>query len=336
MKVDGIVSPDPTGAAATARAVEEAGYDGAWCPETNHDPFVSLTLAADATDRMELGTGIAVAFARNPMSLAMTANDLQLASGGRFLLGLGSQIRPHIQRRFNMTWSNPAPRMREFIAAMRAIWDSWHNGTKLDFRGDFYQHTLMTPFFNPGSSRYGPPKVFLAGVGTHMTRVAGEMADGFICHPFTTERYLREVTVPALDRGRAKVGKDLKGFEISGQMFVITGETEQDVAALDSMVRMQIAFYGSTPAYRPVLELHGWGDAQDELHSLSTQGRWGDMPGLVDDDMLHAFAVVGEPSEVGPELLRRFGDVVTRVGFYTVDADLSRWKTVVDSLQAHA
>src|SRR5437763_4231677 len=215
MRVDGGVPPDLSRAAKAASDAEAAGYDGVWSAETSHDPFMPLLLAADATERVELGTSIAVAFARNPMTTAVTANDLQAYSKGRFILRLGSQIKPHITKRFSMEWSHPAPRMREFVLAMRAIWDCWNNGTKLDFRGDFYTHTLMTPFFNPGPNPHGAPKVFLAGVGEKMTEVAGEVADGLLVHGFTTERYLREVTIPALERGLAKSGRPRESFEIS-------------------------------------------------------------------------------------------------------------------------
>jgi probable F420-dependent oxidoreductase len=335
MKVDGAIAPDPSQAAASARAAEDAGYDGAWCPETNHDPFVSLTLAADQTEQLEIGTSIAVAFARNPMSMAVTANDLQLMSEGRFMLGLGSQIRPHIERRFSMPWSHPAPRMREFIAAMRAIWSAWTDGTRLAFQGDYYTHTLMTPFFNPGPNPYGPPKVYLAGVGRLMTQVAGEVCDGFLCHGFTTERYLREVTVPALEKGRAKVGKTLDGFEVAGPFFVVTGATEEEVKAADTMVRSQIAFYGSTPAYRAVLELHGWGDLYKQLNYHSKEGEWAEMTALIDDEVLETFAVVAEPDRVAPELLKRYGGVVTRLSFYMPGStDAAKWSGVVEALQA--
>jgi probable F420-dependent oxidoreductase len=294
-----------------AAEAERAGYAGVWTSEIKHDPFVTLGLAAVATDTIELGTSIAVAFARNPMSLAVQANDVQLLSQGRLLLGLGSQIRPHITRRFSMPWSHPAKRMREFILALRAIWDCWNDGTKLEFRGEFYKHTLMTPFFNPGPNPHGAPKVLLAGVGEAMTAVAGEVADGFLCHGFTTERYLREVTVPALARrGR------LDGFEVVGSPFVVTGRTEEELEAASRGVREQIAFYGSTPAYRPVLELHGWAGLGDELHELSLQGRWQDMGTIIDDDVLHAFAVVTEPGAVAAELLRRYGDLMTRMTLY--------------------
>ena len=206
MKVDGGIGGDLRGAGAAAAAQEEQGYDGLWTAETAHDPFFPLLLASQPTERVELGTGIAVAFARNPMNLAQIAWDLQAASEGRFILGLGSQIKPHITKRFSMPWSHPAARMREMILAIRAIWASWNDGTKLDFQGDFYTHTLMTPFFNPGPNPHGNAKIFLAGVGELMTEVAGEVCDGFLCHGFTTERYLREVTLPALERGAAKAG----------------------------------------------------------------------------------------------------------------------------------
>ena len=231
MKVDGGIGLDLDKAATAAKELEDAGYSGIWTAETNHDPFLPLVLAAEHTERVELGTSIAVAFARNPMTLANTAWDLQAYSGGRFVLGLGSQIKPHITKRFSMPWSHPAARMRELVLAIRAIWAAWAGDGKVDFRGDFYSHTLMTPFFNPGPNPHGDAKIFLAGVGELMTEVAGEVCDGFICHGFTTERYLREVTIPALLRGRAKAGKgDLEGFEIVGPSFVVTGTDEDQLA----------------------------------------------------------------------------------------------------------
>jgi probable F420-dependent oxidoreductase len=334
MRVDGGISFDTSNSAQSARDAEAAGYDGAWTAETSHDPFLACLLAAEHTERIEVGTSIAVAFARSPMTTAQTANDLQAFSKGRFILGLGSQIKPHIEKRFSMPWSKPAARMREYVAAMRAIWASWHEGTKLDFRGDFYTHTLMTPFFNPGPNAYGPPKVFLAGVGELMTEVAGEVCDGFICHGFTTERYLREVTIPALERGRTKAGKTIEGFEICGPSFVVTGTTEEELEKAKTGTRQQIAFYGSTPAYRPVLELHGWGGLQDELNVLSKQGKWVEMGELITDEILETFAVVGEPEQVAPELLKRYGDVISRISFYTPYAsDPDRWGAVMRTLQ---
>ena len=335
MKVDGGIGIELDKAADGARDAELAGYSGVWTAETSHDPFFPLLLAAGSTSTLELGTSIAVAFARNPMTLAHTAYDLQAYSKGRFVLGLGSQIKPHITKRFSMEWSHPAPRMREMILAIRAIWDCWNNGTKLDFRGDFYTHTLMTPFFNPGPNPYGTAKIFLAGVGGLMTEVAGEVCDGFICHGFTTERYLREVTIPALTRGRAKVGKTLDGFEIVGPSFVVTGTNESELAAASAGTRQQIAFYGSTPAYRGVLEIHGWGALQDELNALSKQGKWVEMGTLIDDEILQTFAVVGEPEQLAPELHRRYGDVIQRISFYApYRTDPTRWRGVLDALKA--
>ena len=278
MKVDGGISLELSKAAASAKDTEAAGYDGAWTAETSHDPFLPHVLAAEHTERLELGTSIAVAFARNPMNLANLAWDLQSYSKGRFILGLGSQIKPHITKRFSMEWSHPAPRMRELILAIRAIWDTWQNGTPLAFRGEFYTHTLMTPFFTPDAkdvAGFGVPRIFLAGVGELMTEVAGEVCDGFICHGFTTERYLREVTLPALARGRAKAGKTMEGFEIVGPSFVVTGNDDAEMAAAEQGTRQQIAFYGSTPAYKGVLELHGWDRPSRGAERTVQEGRLG-------------------------------------------------------------
>ncbi len=335
MRVDGGIGSDLTRAAAQAEAQEALGYDGLWAAETNHDPFLALTLAAEHTQRIELGTGIAVAFARSPMTLAQTAYNLNAFAEGRLLLGLGSQIKAHITRRFSMEWSHPARRMREFILAMRAIWEAWASGSKLDFRGDFYQHTLMTPFFDPGPNPFGAPAVFLAAVGEHMTRVAGEVADGLLVHGFTTEAYLREVTVPAIGAGLDASGRTREQFQCSLPAFVVTGATEQQLAAAATAVRQQIAFYGSTPAYRGVLEHHGWGDLQGELNALSKQGGWAEMGERIDDEMLRTFAVVAEPDHVAAELLARFGDVVDRISFYTPYAlDPEVLATIVEQLRA--
>ena len=316
MKIDGGIGSDLHKAGRDAKRAEDAGYDGVWSAETAHDPFLPLLLGAQATQRLELGTGIAVAFARNPMTLANTAYDLQAFSKGRFRLGLGSQIKAHIEKRFSMPWSHPAARMREMILAMRAIWSSWQDGTKLDFRGDYYSHTLMTPFFNPGPSEYGVPKVFLAAVGPAMTEVCGEVADGMLVHGFTTERYLHEVTIPAIDAGLAKSGRTRADFQLSYPAFIATGTNEEELAAAVTGTKRQIAFYGSTPAYRGVLELHGWGELQTELNALSKQGKWAEMGELIEPDVLEAFAITGEPSDVAPRLRERFGTAVDRISFY--------------------
>jgi probable F420-dependent oxidoreductase len=319
MKIDGFVGvyagTGDVNAGEAAKKQEDLGYDGLWAPETSHDPLISLAFAAQATERVELGTAIVVAFGRNPMDLAITANDLQLISKGRFILGLGSQIKPHIEKRFSMPWSKPAKRMREFILAMRAIWDSWNNGTKLDFRGEFYTHTLMTPFFNPGPNPYGPPKVFLAGVGERMTEVAGETCDGFLSHAFSTPKYFKESTIPALERGLAKAGRDRKDFEVTAPGFMVLGNNDDELQAASAGTRQQIAFYGSTPAYRPVLDAHGWGNMQEELNTMSKRGEWVEMGKLITDDVLDAFAIVGSPADVPKEVEARYGGNADRISF---------------------
>ncbi len=338
MKVDGgfgIAPGNIEDTGALARELEEAGYDGIFTAETSHDPFFPVLLAAQTTTRAELGTGIAVAFARSPMNLANIGYDLQLFTKGRFVLGLGSQIQAHITKRFSMPWSHPAARMRELVLAMRAIWGCWNEGTKLDFRGDFYTHTLMTPFFNPGPNPYGVPKVFLAAVGEKMTEVAGEVCDGIICHGFTTERYLKEVTLPALARGAARSGRDASTIEVSLPAFVVTGSNEEEMAASAKGTRQQIAFYGSTPAYRPVLELHGWGDLQTELNGLSKEGKWEEMGELITDDILSAFAVVAEPRQLAAGIADRFAGAVSRLSFYApYKSDPDTWLAVLADLKA--
>jgi probable F420-dependent oxidoreductase len=329
------MAPDIADIGPRAKELEDLGYDGLLTAETAHDAFLPIALAAEHTNRIELGTGIVVAFARTPMVLAYTANDLQQMSKGRFILGLGSQIKPHIEKRFSMEWSHPARRMREYILALRAIWSSWNEQTPLKFEGEFYRHTLMTPFFAPQPNPYGAPKVFLAAVGEKMTEAAGEVADGIIIHGFTTERYVKEVTLPAIERGLKKAGRDRSTFEISGPLFVVTGTNEKELADAERGTKQQIAFYGSTPAYRGVLELHGWGDLQTELNALSKQGEWVKMGELIDDDILRTFAVVAEPEGVAEELKRRYAGVVDRCSFYApyrIEAD--RWQRVIADLKA--
>jgi probable F420-dependent oxidoreductase len=330
MKIDGGIGFDPNGIAVQAVRAEESGYDGVWSAETSHDPFLPIAIGAAATEKLEFGTGIAVAFARNPMTLAVLANDLQLLSKGRFTLGMGSQIKPHITKRFSMPWSHPAPRMRELILAIRAIWKTWETGEPLAFRGEYYTHTLMTPFFDPGPNPYGNPKILLAAVGELMTEVAGEVGDGFLVHGFSTERYLREVSLPALERGADKAGKTRADLTVSYPGFIVTGPDEQSMEAAAKGVREQIAFYGSTPAYRPVLELHGWGDLQPELNTLSKRGEWVQMGELINDDILNTFAVVAPLDQVAAEVRSRFGDLVDRFSFYApYKVDPEMWKGVV-------
>jgi probable F420-dependent oxidoreductase len=316
---------------AAAIAAETAGYDGFGVPETRHDAFVALALAARATQSISLHSAIAVAFARNPMSVAVLANDIQLLASGRFQLGLGSQVRPHIERRYSMPWSHPAARMEEFIAAIRAIWQAWEGGERLAFRGTYYHHTLMTDFFNPGQNPYGNPPILLAAVGERMTAVAGRIADGLLCHSFTTEAYLRECTLPALRGARGS----LVGFDLSLPVFTVLGDSERARSEAEAGVRAQIAFYGSTPAYKPVLDLQGWGGLADQLNALSRQQAWTEMGALIGDDVLNAFAVTGTAGQVATEIQARFGDVITRVSLYTpYQADPEDVDAVFQALRA--
>jgi len=321
MKIDIICNGELATAADAGRSAEEGGYDAALFPEIAHDPFLPVALAAQATERVELITGIAVAFARNPMSVAVTANDLHRLSGGRFVLGLGSQIKPHITKRFSMPWSHPAARMREYVMALRAIWASWEDGTPLDFRGDFYTHTLMTPMFDQGPSEHGPPKVFVAAVGPAMTRVAGEVADGLMAHGFTTPAYFRDVTMAHLADGLAAAGRSRADVEVTVPLMMVVDGPGREKSL--QATRMQLGFYGSTPAYRPVLEHHGWGDLGDELNRLSKAGDWVAMGEAIDDEVLETFAIVADRDDIAAAVQERFGGLVDRVQT-GVDPDLFR------------
>jgi probable F420-dependent oxidoreductase len=321
----------PTGIEEAAVSAERDGYDGLGAAEIRHDVFTGLALAARVTRAIALQSAIAVAFARNPMSLAYAANDIQLISAGRFRLGVGSQVRPHIERRFAMPWSNPASRMEDYLAAVRAIWTSWASGDRLAYTGSFYQHTLMTEFFNPGPNPFGNPPILLAAVGQKMTEVAGRAADGMLVHPLTTEQYLRTTTLPTLREAR---GGSLAGFDLCLPALVAVGADESSRAVAAHGVRRQIAFYASTPAYRAVLDLHGWGELADRLNAMSRRNEWDEMGRAIPDEVLDAFAVVGTPEHVAADLLRRFGNVLTRVSLYTpYQADPAAVRSVVGALR---
>ena len=334
MKVDGGISADLHRAGEQARLLEEIGYSGIQTAETGHDPFLPLVPAATSTSKVDLITGIAVAFARTPMVLAPIAHDLNAASKGRFVLGLGSQIKAHIEKRFSMPWSSPAARMREFILALRAIWANWYDKEPLQFVGKYYRHTLMTPFFTPENTEFGAPRVFLAAVGPRMTEVAGEVADGVIIHAFTNDKYLREVTLPALERGWAKAGKKREDFEISYPCFVVTGRDEKEQAAATVATKRQIAFYGSTPAYKGVLDAIGVGELQPELNQMSKQGRWEDMGNLITDDIMGEFAVIAEPAKIASSLAARYGDIVDRTSAAYTNLPNATRKQIVQELTA--
>lgn len=326
-----IAAADLDGVQRAARQAQRRGFDGLMLPEIAHDPFPAVALAAAASSSIRLATGIAVAFARNPMTVAVTASDLHRFSGGRFVLGLGTQIKPHITRRFSMPFSQPAARMREFILAVRAIWQAWEQQTPLDFRGDYYQHTLMTPMFDHGPSPCGWPAIHVAAVGPVMTSMVGEVADGLIVHGFTTADYFREVTLPRLALGLHRAGRTRTEVEVSVPLMAVITDDERD-EKIEAM-RGAIAFYGSTPAYRSVLEHHGWGTLGDELHALSKRGEWSTMGSLVDDAVLHTFAVVGGAKEVAASVIERFGGVADRIQL-GVSADKDADQDVDEALDA--
>ena len=334
MKVDTHLTQDWKKIPEHIQRVEAEGYDGVGTAEMNHDPFFPLLIGAEHSERVELRTGIAVAFARSPMTMANQAHDLNAYSKGRFTLGLGSQIRAHITKRFSMPWGAPAAQMRELVLAMRAIWANWYDGEPLRFEGKYYQHTLMTPAFTPEDSAYGAPKVVLAAVGPIMTEVAAEVGDGLIIHPFSNEKYIREVTLPAVERGLAKAGKERKDFEISYTPFVVSGKDEQTFDAEKATAKARISFYGSTPAYKQVLGVHGWGDLQVELNAMSKQGQWKEMADLITDDILDVMGVVGEPDQVVNEMLARYGDFTDRTSGAFSFVDTEQRVNMVSALRA--
>lgn len=334
MKVDAGIGANLAKIPDQVRALEAAGYDGARTAEMNHDPFFPLVLAAEHSEKLELATSIAVAFARSPMNLANIGHDLNAYSKGRFTLGLGSQIKPHITKRFSMQWGAPADQMRELILAMRAIWANWYDGEPLEFVGKYYRHTLMTPAFTPEDKEYGAPQVILAAVGPRMTEVAGEVADGMIIHPFSTMPYIESVTMPAIDAGLAKAGRSRDDFELSYSCFVITGRDEAEFAASKKNAQERIAFYGSTPAYKGVLESIGCGDLQGELNAMSKQGRWKEMGTLITDEMLNEFGVMGEPHEIAPQMLARYGSLIDRTSASFPVSDDEERARIIQALRA--
>lgn len=333
MKVDAGLGPQLDCVAEAVREHEQLGFDGVRTAETAHDPFLPLLLAAEHSDRLELITSIAVAFARSPMLIANLGHDINAFAKGRLTIGLGSQIKPHITKRFSMPWGAPAAKMRELVLAMRAIWANWYDGAPLQFVGKYYTHTLMTPAFTPENTEYGAPKVVLAAVGPKMTEVAGEVADGMIIHPFSTVPYIESVTLPAIEAGLARAGRSRAGFEISYSNFVVSGATEEAFEKARKQVCERIAFYGSTPAYRGVLESIGVGDLQDEFNAMSKQGRWQEMGTRITDEVLNAFAVVGEPQDIVPEIKRRYGAFVDRTSGSFPFADPDQRRDMISALR---
>ena len=324
----------PKEAAELARKAEAYGFDCLWVNETKHDPFVQLALAATSTTKIGLGTSIALAFTRSPTTLAYTAWDLQSISNGRLILGLGSQVKGHIERRFGMRWDPPALKMKEVVLALRTIWGSWQTGTKLDFKGRFFKLDLMTPFFSPGPIDNPSIPVYLAGVNEGMCRVAGSVADGLHVHPLHTVRYLREVIAPAVATGAARADRRKEDVKVAASVFAAVGETEREVKKVREAYREQIAFYASTRSYRKVMELHGWGDVCDRLHELSTKGEWQRMGSEVGDDILQEFAVEGSWQDMGRTLQERYGALVDGVRLYLPFDGDEKWRKLVSGFNA--
>jgi len=313
MKIDAALMFDPLKVGEMAAELEKLGFDGAYTFEGKSDPFISATAAALRTERLELMTSIAVAFARNPMTLAYIANDLQTLSRGRFTLGLGSQVRAHIERRFSMPWGKPVTRMREMVLAIKAIWNSWQTGERLKFEGEYYQHTLMSPVFSPEPNPHGVPGIFIAGVGPVMTELAGEVGEGYFVHPFNTAKSLGELSLAAISRGLQKAGKARDRFCVSVQVVTATGLNEQEMEQAIASARNQIGFYASTPAYLPILQCHGWEALQQEANTLVRANKWAELASLIDDEILHTFAVVGTPEQVADQMAQRYSGLADRI-----------------------
>jgi probable F420-dependent oxidoreductase len=334
MKIDSSLMFDPVKVREMAPQLEEAGFDGAYTFEGQSDPFISVVAVSLKNRRMDLMTSVAIAFARNPMNLAYLGNDLQNLSQGRFILGLGAQIKPHIERRFSMPWSRPAARMRELVEAIRAIWDCWDNGTRLNFEGEFYRHTLMTPMFVPPKTELPKPPIYIAGVGPIMTEVAGEVGDGYFLHPFSTEKAMEELSLAAIQRGLERAGKSREDFSVAAQVITATGLDEKTLQESIFGARSQIAFYASTPAYKPVLECHGWEAMHEEANKLSKEGKWMEMANLVDDEILNAIAVVGTPGEVAQKIAQRFRGKADRISPVAYAPDVKLLSVMCEELRA--
>lgn len=330
-----VPTDDLTRARTIYAELEAVGYDRAFSFEAKHDPFVPLAVAAEHTAGIELATAIAIAFARTPMTLANAGWDLQTVTGGRFALGIGTQVRPHVEQRFSMPWSRPADRLREYVLAIGAIWAAWEHGTPLDFRGEFFTHTRMIPAFDPGPNPFGPPRILTAGVGPRMTAVAGEVADGFLVHPVNTRRSLQEVTLPAIAAGAARAGRDPNEIEVVCVTIVVTGRDDAEFSRSREAVREQLAFYGSTPAYAPVFALEGFPDLHDRLRAMARENRWSEMTTLIPDELINAIAVVGEPGEIAAKLAARLDGISRSVSLVNNRApDPAHFAEIVADLHA--
>ena len=331
IKIDAVISPGNLNSVPEiASAAEQMGFCAVWSPETIHDPFLTGLLIAEHTERLQFGTAITVAFARSPTTMAYSAWDLAQISGGRFTLGLGTQVKAHIERRFGFEWPESVTgKLREQIYAIQAIWNTWQNGEPLNFRGEYYKLTLMSPFFNPGPIKHPNIPVYIAGVNTGLACLSGEIADGFHVHPLHTRKYLEEVLLPAFERGMKKTGRATGAHTISATVLAVTSENEKQ------FVRSQIAFYASTPTYLPVFKLHGWEETARQLTKLAARGKWSEMPGLINDDMVCTLALVCDEAELAEELQQRYAGLLDRLHLYKpfVPGERDRfWKNLVQGM----
>ena len=334
MKVDAPITASLHRITEQSQHLEQLGYDGVRLAETNHDPFLPLTIAAEHTRRIELVTSVAVAFSRNPMSMAILAHDLNEFASGRLVLGLGSQVKPHIERRFSMPWHKAAAQMREFIEAMQAIFDCWYDGKRLEYLGEYYQHNLMPATFTPDQVNAPRPRIALSATGPLMTQVAAELADGMIMHPFSSQHYMQQVTIPAIESGLKKSGRTLAEFALDYAPMTAMGDTEEALTEAIKILRDRIAFYGCTVAYKPVLDIHGWGDLQAELITLNRAHRQADMAALITDEMVTTIGIVGTPDDVVKEMKHRFGGLISRTGFVAPDLDPDRLQELLMRLRS--
>lgn len=337
MKVDTGLPADLSQVPAAAQRAEALGYDGVITPETGHDPFLAHVLAAEHTERLELGTAVAIAFPRSPMTTAQIAWDIQKLSKGRFTVGLGTQVKGHIVRRYGMDWVPPGPRLRDYVLMMRAIWDSWQNGAKAEFQGEHYRYTLMTPLFSPGQIEHPHIPIHISAINPYNCRLVGRLCDGIKVHTFNTMKYLREVIIPNIEKGAKKAGRDPKEIEICGMGSVITGKNQEEVEKAMAPARQQIAFYGSTRTYQPVFDVHGWGDLTMELNALSLEGKWQEMATKISDDVLDQFAIIGTYDEIVSKIKEKCAGVIDRMTFAipvrSAD-DEDRLKSMIKELQA--
>ncbi len=302
---------------AAAKAAEEAGFDAVWTAEAGNDPFLPVALAAEHTSRVKIGTAVAIAFPRSPMATAYTAWDLAGLSGGRFILGLGTQVKGHIERRYSATWDAPVPRLREYIQSLRAIFECWsRGGAQLSYRGRYYNFSLMTPFFTPPRQDHPNLPIYIAGVNKHAIRLAGETCDGLHAHPFNSPRYLADFVLPNVERGLKQAGRSRRDFTVAATAFVIAGNNREEQERARAQVRRQIAFYASTRTYRVVLEMHGWGGVSDRLNEKAARGDWSDMAGEITDEMLDVYTVTGAWSDIGDRVRKRYEGLLDRVAFH--------------------